>query len=411
MTPFWMKSPSGSGSQLASQRLKLLVLSTALATAILVLVLFVAYRPAANSHFTVVRANISATYLASNPVGLANLGTTCYANSVLQMMYRMPVVWAILKAVRELNAPAQDSSSLALCRNLGKLYAGMEAAASKAAIDPSPWPFLPPGFTTSQQEDSEEFFTSWLDVLEKAAQATGFDHTSITRSLYISVIRYREPVVPVEEVVRAPRRFVFDQAALAKIKKPSSRASKQGADRENAANPELVPLVIDGSLTERAGKDLWTAIKTTIPLNYTGNQPLPLTQIFPEEPFGREIIENNAYWYRIESLPDVVPISVLRYRYNMTTGEAVKLKTALDIPEFLDLSTFCLNASEPSRYRLKMFVQHRGDTTRSGHYVSYARDGEQWREFNDRTVTDIGTKALFQQASSSTLFFYVKERN
>lgn len=49
--------------------------------------------------------------------------------------------------------------------------------------------------------------------------------------------------------------------------------------------------------------------------------------------------------------------------------------------------------AEECEYRLKAVIVHSG-TSKSGHYYSFVRVGEEWYKFNDQTVTRMELKDI-----------------
>ena len=79
---------------------------------------------------------------------------------------------------------------------------------------------------------------------------------------------------------------------------------------------------------------------------------------------------------RLENLPPVLNIQLLRFVFDLKTLSKKKLKKKVRFPLTLDMSEFVHNGprKEGFVYDLKAVLLHRGSSADSGHYVSRIRD-------------------------------------
>lgn len=92
-------------------------------------------------------------------------------------------------------------------------------------------------------------------------------------------------------------------------------------------------------------------------------------------------------WKRIWSLPDVLVFQLSRNQF--VYGNPIKIETAIDIPEEIDLGPFVdrtLAGKKSARYRLRAFVCHSGGPS-AGHYIAWASINDVWYSFDDKKVT------------------------
>lgn len=92
-------------------------------------------------------------------------------------------------------------------------------------------------------------------------------------------------------------------------------------------------------------------------------------------------------WKRIWSLPEVLVLQLSRNQF--VYGNPIKIETAIDIPEEIDLEPFVdetLVGKKSARYRLRAFVCHSGGPS-AGHYIAWASINDVWYSFDDKKVT------------------------
>lgn len=64
---------------------------------------------------------------------------------------------------------------------------------------------------------------------------------------------------------------------------------------------------------------------------------------------------------------------------------------------------------ESSSYELMSFSLHKGDSTQSGHYVTYVKDGERFWQLDDAQVESISSNEFYTQAKLGYVWIYNKE--
>ncbi|KAI0032221.1 cysteine proteinase [Vararia minispora EC-137] len=93
----------------------------------------------------------------------------------------------------------------------------------------------------------------------------------------------------------------------------------------------------------------------------------------------------------LRRLPPVLHFSLLRFIFDLTTLERKKSKHPISFPTILDMSQFIRGSNEDNIYELRGFLLHRGQSAYHGHYEAVVQEAmsETWFQFNDEIVTEI----------------------
>lgn len=159
--------------------------------------------------------------------------------------------------------------------------------------------------------------------------------------------------------------------------------------------------------------ELWPAIRINFPHGLNTTLSLGLDDLLGDSngPFGEEKLDNYLIQKQsIVTFPHYIALIFGRSTFDPQKG-TVKIKTAVNIPGYLDLSKYTITKTSHPRpiYRLKMFIIHHGHP-HSGHYLVYVRDsGNVWKMINDERVVDVSGKEAFQVVKMASICFY--ERN
>ena len=89
---------------------------------------------------------------------------------------------------------------------------------------------------------------------------------------------------------------------------------------------------------------------------------------------------------KLDSLPPVLNLQLLRFVYDRNSGYKKKLSTKIKFSELLDLKSFSeTNKQEESVYSLGAILMHVGKTAYSGHYMAQIKNFQtnKWYQFND----------------------------
>lgn len=325
------------------------------------------------------------------PIGISNMGNTCYANSVIQMLFRIPNIRKIIgnlqvyhgrahiraqKLVRiaeDLTQKGHAQVATKFIRKFEDLVGGIRLAEGlnhmfhqlqtnnqfePATFTKSPkcLQALPGIFSRNDQEDADEYLIAILSALKDILPRTQQDYFSI----------------------RLLRKGVHKSLNGSKTVNTSSI---------DTLNRISLPLV-DGieNISELIEEELKTDVKDLK---------------FESDGSPGCLIESKSFL----NLPEFLPIQLQRLVY--TSNGLKKISRPIRAPELLDLSRF--SHSSDSLYKLEMFLEHRGGP-HGGHYLAYSKDGStgRWHEFNDDKVQQIPNNLAEVKMTTAYIYFYRK---
>ncbi|KAJ7444900.1 hypothetical protein FB451DRAFT_1343700 [Mycena latifolia] len=112
-----------------------------------------------------------------------------------------------------------------------------------------------------------------------------------------------------------------------------------------------------------------------------------------------ESLQDATRYTELASLPPVLHFSLLRFVYDVSTMERRKSKHTISFPTTIDMTRFLGNAadrkssrkSEGNIYELRGVLLHKGKSAYHGHYEAQVFDyhKQSWFQFNDEIVTKI----------------------
>ncbi|PIS00859.1 MAG: hypothetical protein COT84_05265 [Chlamydiae bacterium CG10_big_fil_rev_8_21_14_0_10_35_9] len=88
--------------------------------------------------------------------------------------------------------------------------------------------------------------------------------------------------------------------------------------------------------------------------------------------------------------------------------ESIKLKNPLNIPFNLNLNKELVieRSNDDLAYNLSSFIVHFGDTTESGHYVSYVKKNNRWYECSDKSINEVSIESIENLKQDAYMCFY-----
>eukprot|EP00826_Nyctotherus_ovalis_P065749 TRINITY_DN9673_c0_g1_i25.p1 TRINITY_DN9673_c0_g1~~TRINITY_DN9673_c0_g1_i25.p1 ORF type:complete len:901 (-),score=204.71 TRINITY_DN9673_c0_g1_i25:211-2913(-) len=272
--------------------------------------------------------------------GLLNHGSTCYANSLLQVLNSIKLlkkaVWSIKTTEDEIG-----TSAYALQRIFYNMSMHKEPRGTKELL----YTF---GWTDSDlcmQRDIQEFKCLLCGVLEQVEpKLNSTFYQSIFKHLLEGNMTMSIQCTDID--CRSSKTETFADLSLdvkdcSNIYESFDKYSlKEEMSGENSY------------LTE--GKGLQKAYKTT----------------------------------KIASFPPVLFLHLKRFEYKDTIMD--KIHDRFEFGETLELSKYCTETGDKS-YRLHAVIVHKGSTT-AGHYFAFIKQGKCWVRYDDKIVTHVDAK-------------------
>lgn len=281
--------------------------------------------------------------------GIRNVGGSCFANATAQCLFR-------IESVKNFVLRADSSSGQPEISGLKELFSSLDDPSSRIPVTGGNGKFIPSQFPRGQMGDSEEFYTAWLDILER----NGFEDLQSELMIQVELTRIR-------------------------------------------------------SETVETSSDKWTSIRVTFPQSTNKGRPYGIDELLsrPEGPFGEEQLgESLIQFYRIAKLPKIMVLNLVRGGYD-SNYNPVKIETPVNLPEIIDFAPYISVPSGDNaiktRYRLKMFVTHTGSNPQSGHYFAHARESIEsavWSRLDDENVQTVNNEQAMEAVKSATLVFY-----
>jgi len=261
--------------------------------------------------------------------GIRNLGSTCYLNSVLQLLYNNSVFFHDLLSTKdESNQLLIQMQSLFLKMR----FFPVKNLEIKEIITYLPNPDNEP-FMINKQQDAAEFL---LNLLDKLGDIT----PSIIRSFKGEILN---ETISTSSDFRSITTDFFNVFGV----------TVKGFDNLNDSLRSFL-----------------------IPDQFKGNNQ------YYAEGIGKIDAEMNHY---ITNPPRCLLLQLKRFYYDIETNQHMKIQTEFAFENEIDIGFLVSHPKMDYKYELKGIIAHRG-FAQAGHYVCYSRINEEWFLFNDNTV-------------------------
>ncbi|KAI9206034.1 uncharacterized protein BJ171DRAFT_498450 [Polychytrium aggregatum] len=281
------------------------------------------------------------------PVGLKNLGATCYINSLLQIWFHDLKFRSLIYGYR----PLYDSGETDIITELQKVFARLDHGMRKWA---NPSAFIESiGVDPSVQQDAPEFCKLFISLASQQLKSHMVDFDGNTIS----------------------DRF---QSTYAYV----TTCSKCGFESRNESPQFELQLNIKdrGNLHE-----------------FIESYQKPETLADKNQYFCPQCYEKRdaLRHTQLTQLPTVLNIQLLRFMFDEKTMSKVKVHSTIWFPLTLNMSRLLLK-HEPAVYDLQAVLLHQGSDAYGGHYTASVYDArnESWFHLDDTVVKRIDPMAF-----------------
>lgn len=286
------------------------------------------------------------------PIGMQNLGNTCYMNAVLQCLYQIQPLTDFMLSTDAYYKPDSVAAEYADLIKYIQNTTEKTVAAKKFCIPVFKDIFFGAKY---QQEDAGSFLTNLLSHLE--------DYDIIKSKKY-----KKNPV----------KELIFGKVI-------------------STIMPEGCPV---SSLEEIFGSIILEVKSTLTESLYSYIKPKKIIDGYIYK--GKSV---EAYLeVKISKTKQYLILQLNRYSHNLIGGVVITTKNT-DPVKFplkdLDLKNYMLDPKSviDTKYDLISFVQHRGSLT-SGHYTSYVKHGDKWFYCNDSCITPVSNEKMEEIAQN-----------
>jgi hypothetical protein len=276
-------------------------------------------------------------------MGIVNEGNTCYANSVLQSIYHIPILRKATFAI-----PSQEETSLF---HVQKIFYQLQANKGKInkvdLFNSLNW------LQWNSQQDAQEFFCSIFDLLS-VNEKIMLDNSAIISDKCEGIIESTIKCLSIDKESSKKENFHFLQL-----------------DLENC-------------------EDLIQCIEKYISVEHMCGD----NQYEIENGNKYDAIRSSRY----EKIPEILFVHLKRFKFNSESNSMTKVHTRISYPNKIDFSCYYLTKVDDIIHCLYGVIVHDG-LIDQGHYFVFLRDfkNNRWIKFNDTKVSIASEDEVFNQ--------------
>lgn len=279
-------------------------------------------------------------------VGLRNLGSTCYMNSILQQLfYTFPFRYLLM------TEESKDESQFELKRIFTELL-----------------------LTSRKYSDTQKFCAVWKGWMKR-------------------------PINPREQQdANEFLQLLLDQlpADVHSVFKGEIENKIEGINEDfTSSNFEMFYSIC---LDVKGFKDIHESFKSFIQSEtFSGDNQISI---------GERKIDARKF-ARIKKAPKALVLQLKRFEYDLTTFARVKVNDRFEFAREINIQEYMSDPSDPQIYVLRGVVVHSG-TAEGGHYSSLVLVDGQWMYFNDMEVSKVTEEEFESYTAGETSNYYTE---
>lgn len=321
-----------------------------------------------------------------NPVGLANLGNTCYLNSLLQCLNSVGFL-------NLLNGSRASKNGKQCYRNmynaLLNLLVEMQPSAARPRL------IIPQNFVQTLRSNADELgrpdFAGWEqnDVAELYTIIGECVHEATRKTANVSVnIQDNTNVTPIDkqslEVLTTYLKDQYSLAAKALTGVESSVITNMNGEYLSCRSEVFYTMAVPVPPNAVSVQDCLSAHGQGVQLSGDNKYAMPDTSDTPGKLVDAN--QNHIVWLS----PQFLVVETRLYRFDERTGQVFKGSEKLIASPVLELETWSSNTKSIVKYLLCGVAYHRGGNSQGGHYTAVVRnkEGQLWN-CNDTQVAPL----------------------
>ncbi|ELP91074.1 hypothetical protein EIN_268100 [Entamoeba invadens IP1] len=294
-------------------------------------------------------------------IGIKNFRSTCFANSVFQILCSQR---ALIKYLKVVEPTTETPYTFALKKMLKPLLESKTPGIIRESIDPP-----------------EEMRKIIIDLQTESGQRqmdAGEFYTTVINALHVESLKIQKPEETQEEdddgweeVGEKSKKISLrteksdGKSCVSEVFRGKTRMTTTTVDAKKKANKAVFQDFYIFSVPLQKGKD---CCKTT-------NECYNLAT-------SRRVEGNIVQTLSIEEFPKVLVLQFNRFIYDRVQLKVVKITDHVSFEETLSLKV----GKKSVNYKLSVVVEHRGNNIGRGHYVAYVRRGPNWFFCNDEQI-------------------------